>query len=60
MDIFTNNGKHDMYSAGPVIRKQDFQIARRFLKTDALLGEGKPSPRPSPRALRAKKGIEYE
>ena len=31
------------YSVGPVIRKQDFQIAR-----------------PLPRALRAKKGIEYE
>ena len=25
-----------MYSVGLVIRKQDFQIARRFLKTDAF------------------------
>ena len=28
--------KSTTYSAGPVIRKQDFQIDRRFLKTDAF------------------------
>ena len=45
------------YSVGPVIRNQDFQIARRFLKTDVFLGEGKSSPRPLPRALRANESI---
>ena len=35
------------YSVGPVIRKQDFQIARRFLKTDAFPGGGLALPQES-------------
>ena len=34
---FHNNARIEFYySVGPVIRKQDFQIARRFLKIDAF------------------------
>ena len=35
------------FRVGPVIGKQDFQIARRFLKTDAITGDGYPFPDPS-------------
>ena len=42
---FHNNARIEFYySVGPVIRKQDFQIARRFLKIDAFPGGGQALP----------------
>ena len=40
----TIGNRPPLYSAGPVIRKQDFQIARRFLKTDDFPGGGQALP----------------